>query len=918
MAGDRTFSTHRNLAFYPYNDVEINFSDHFVYFNLLIEYMMENNKLYNDYSQRLGHSAQNALESGFLGKNPEEGPESQIEKFRYILQIMSKGVELERAAEIKYINERMNDLINSFGNDDLPDEVIKIKEILKEATQGDKIDYPGLIIVLNSLLKGISNTKALFSYEQKRLDNWEQQLKKYNEEHLDQLQGLEKKKNDIGSLVKYDENGQRYAISDRDQIRQERYYLEHHSMGDITGTYGNYKGMKQYLEQVEETADIKIAKWLNENLNKVIYDKKIFNSVVDILQNHIIDALKNNSYAKTGELIKTGIIKIFLIYAEENIDKILSGELKKLEKKDIEQICISSINNPTYSFTVPIEGLYNNFGYYRNDINMFDEKGKPTGSFAGAYTALNKIRKAVENNKKNKKLHDQVLFLNRLKKKGGDSYAEIIKTMDSIDELEEQIKKISEAFSKGINTAQSRYLKINGTNLEVILDENGKLQFADKNKAKEILGDINLSTNLKSMIAQWKKRVGKQIKDLIIKINTTAKGNIKTSMTKKAQEALENVRINISGPDLSEVIEAVNITNKKGTLTISWNGKDMKKNDLTIVVEPPKIDEIKTDFSTTILNSLGNQPEDIIRNGLKDFYSDVREVEQEAVKKSHKKVNYEKDKNAFFNASDNFKKLLKESMQISEDLNTFLARTDQATAEKRKTTKAMLEKFKESFYISNTAKTINTYRNDIGFVGGTLASSGLLEQLNNLNDIFIAAGAGISQKDMDWLITAILNAGDHMLGKDNRNLIETYLGSMAIFALFNEGAAEAEIINKLIKNSYDHIQDATPQIMHLYHLNSSYYPGSFVLDQALNGVAAVIEELEKVQQVSNHNSNIRINNPIGPNILPNKKTLNPTDLHPWETVRDAALKKVTINIVFLAGLIDILKTINQKIEEIQL
>ena len=74
MAGDRTFSTHRNLAFYPYNDVEINFSDHFVYFNLLLDYKMKNNELYNNYSQRLGHSAQNALESGFLGKNPEEGP----------------------------------------------------------------------------------------------------------------------------------------------------------------------------------------------------------------------------------------------------------------------------------------------------------------------------------------------------------------------------------------------------------------------------------------------------------------------------------------------------------------------------------------------------------------------------------------------------------------------------------------------------------------------------------------------------------------------------------------------------------------------------------------------------------------------------------------------------------------------------
>ena len=617
-------------------------------------------------------------------------------------------------------------------------------------------------------------------------------------------------------------------------------------------------------------------------------------------------------------MIKAGIIKIFLKYASDNIDKILSGELNQLNKAQIDEICTNAINNPTYSFNVPIKGLYNNFGYYRNDIKLFDEKGNPTGSFANAYSTLEKIQKAVKGQRKNPKLHEQVLLLNRLKSKGGETYTEITETMDLIASLEKQIKEISKAFENSANRTKSQTLKVNQIDLEVVLDENGRLQFANPSLAREVLGNINLSTNLKSMISNWKKNVGRKIRDLLIQINTNKKDQIMKNMAIKTQKALENLKINISGPDLSEVIGAINFTNKNGTIQISWNGKDMKKNDITVVVEAPNIDDIKTDLSEQVLSKLGHQPDEILRQGLKNFYNDVRTEEQKAVNTTHRKVNYKADAAAFFKASENFKKLLQESFKIAEDLNIFLSSTDEATAEKRKAVEAILKKFQESFYISDTTKTFNTYRNDIGFVGGTLASSGLLQQLNNLNEIFEAAGAKIENDDMDWLITAILNAGDLMLGKSNRNLIETYLGSLALFALFNEGGAEVQMITDLISETQEHITETTPQIMHLYHLNGAYYPGSFVLNQALQGVATVVAELENAQNVANHNSNIKIVNGIGPSILPNPRGLVPSDTHPWETVSQTALKSVSINIVFLAGLIDILNNINKKITAIQL
>lgn len=905
---EKSFAVYRNLAFYPYK-TKINFADHFVYFDLLLSYKMsednENHKKYNRYSEQLGNAASSALSAGFLGSKSKD-VDKQINNFRNVLQIMQKGVELEQRAELNFISARMQDLITSFGDQEIPEEVIKIKKILQDINANNEIDYPGLIILLNSLLKGISNTKALFSYEEQRLNNWQQQLQNYEASHNRQLEGLSK-------IMDMD-----YTRSTRDTVRQYRYYLEHHSMGDINGVYDGYKNMKQYLQRVEATSDIKIANWLNNNLNNVLTNKEIFNSVINILQDHIIQALNDGNYKNSGEIIKSGIIKIFLKYATDNIDKILSNELGQLNKTQIEEICISAIKNPTYSFKIPIDGLYNNFGYYRNDIKLFDENGNPTGSFANAYATLNKIKQAVKKNRKNPKLHDQVLFLNRLRSKGGKTYTEINNAMELINDLEKQIKEISNAFSRGIKNGEKQKIKVNGTELEVILDENGKLQFADLSLAKETLGDINLSTNLKSMIANWKKQVGRQIRDLLIQINTGKNKKIMKNMAIKTQKALENIRININGPDLSEVIGAINFTNQNGTVQISWNGKDMKKNDITVVVEPPNMGEIKTNFSEEVLSELGRQPDEILQQGLQKFYNDVREKEQEAVNQTHRKVNYKADAKAFFQASENFTKLLQESFKISEDLNSFLSATDEENATKREAIKAILQKFQESFYISDTTKTFNTYRNDIGFVGGTLASSGLIHQLDNLNEIFEAAGAKIAKKDMDWLITAILNSGDLMLGKNNRNLIETYLGSLAVFALFNEGGAEVAIINKLINDTQSHITETTPQIMHLYHLNGAYYPGSFVLAQALESVSAVITELENAQSVTNHNSNIRILNPIGPNILPNRKGSEPSDTAPWQTISKTALSSVSINIVFLAGLIDILNNINEKIQEIQL
>ena len=163
---------------------------------------------------------------------------------------------------------------------------------------------------------------------------------------------------------------------------------------------------------------------------------------------------------------------------------------------------------------------------------------------------------------------------------------------------------------------------------------------------------------------------------------------------------------------------------------------------------------------------------------------------------------------AFFEAAKKRDKLYNDLNDISTEIGeTWQLYSEQmkaagASAEEiNKKREKVLRTFEDSFYQSSTMKTYNQYQSNIGFIGGSIGAD-IISQLDNLNEIFTAANMPISDSDMKWLLTAVINCSPlSIIGERHKNIIEDYLGSLAAFALFDEGGAEAEIISGIAEKT---------------------------------------------------------------------------------------------------------------------
>jgi len=229
----------------------------------------------------------------------------------------------------------------------------------------------------------------------------------------------------------------------------------------------------------------------------------------------------------------------------------------------------------------------------------------------------------------------------------------------------------------------------------------------------------------------------------------------------------------------------------------------------------------------------------------------------------------------------------------------------------------IFDSLKNSFFISSTMKTYNQYQNNIGFKGGSLGAN-LLEQLDNLEELFNESGIDFAAQDKEWLLGAIINCSPaSIIGERNKNIIENYLGSMAAFALFDEGGAELRIIESLDNPDKSPI-NSSPDILHLYVVNGVYVPGSFVLERTCQELEECLKLGTMALKMGNQGASVQIRNTMTENNIPNRGKGGVTDSDPWGSVASRAINNVSIKIVFLGGLLDILNSMNSKLGNLTL
>lgn len=129
--------------------------------------------------------------------------------------------------------------------------------------------------------------------------------------------------------------------------------------------------------------------------------------------------------------------------------------------------------------------------------------------------------------------------------------------------------------------------------------------------------------------------------------------------------------------------------------------------------------------------------------------------------------------------------------------------------------------------------------------------------------------------------------------------------------MFNEGGAELTLLHQQLQ---DQELITTNNIMHLYRLNGIYYPGSYVLKQVVENLNMVVTQINEAQATVAR-KNIMIYNPASFDILPNGKNSSKKNIDkPWEHVGKEISSQVQIKVLFLAGLLDVVKNLHQQMQ----
>ena len=193
---------------------------------------------------------------------------------------------------------------------------------------------------------------------------------------------------------------------------------------------------------------------------------------------------------------------------------------------------------------------------------------------------------------------------------------------------------------------------------------------------------------------------------------------------------------------------------------------------------------------------------------------------------------------------------------------------------------------------------------------GAAFGSDIIEQATILEDLFEAGG--ITTFDRDWLIFALINCGEGMIGKGNKHHLEDYLSMVAGLLMFNDAYLISQDVRKFIENTY---VDTSVEDIHLYVLNNVYIPNSYVLEETYRAMFHAFIDLE--DYINGEEVYHKINLTLKTYDTGYKKTFSRDELDfdkggiAWRNESENAIKRTKLTMTFLGGFLDILEQISQ-------
>lgn len=953
-----------NLAFYD------GWHPDYVYFNTLLTIQNNEQFYHNSHSSYnidkaaafAAHAVSDAQRMQTFGTQ-EFHDNYFLKKLEIICTFLEKAIKIERKSEMNYFKELYNDLKNKFpDSDDIP-VLQKIYKTVRQSLKNGAFDYEEFIMGINILKSGLNNAKTIFNYENNRLQKLTPTIEGIFDSREHQTKSL------LEHYGKSIQEVQERADKSRARLKR-KYVVEYAEKGQLTQRtnrgQGPYKlwGAGKIETTIPKAIDRVIAEWANDTISKIINQREWLDQIIAKMQ---VNYPYNGNFKMLEQDVQQRIILAIISYGINNLQLVLQGKLTdEMTEKLVNDLSDSNNHFLDVSSELHIEGLEkNNFGLSVTQIKLFNDAKDATDILKSSgeklYEALERTLKITEK-QQNKTLLQEILeksSMNNGKTSSMQDIDSIIELINYVSQLKKEMDQYEEDFNKSHSrkahkVIESEHQSKVDARIKFVVDGGQiKIDQSSLTQLRDIVGgtagfaalgfNVNAlnSQSLTSMLRTLKAQASRRTRAILA---TAIKDFMKKRTAKLTQSKILNIlrgemskaTIHINGPSLAELLPGLQLVQRGSSYYFDWNNYKGKNDSVEIIINTTALAnavtnsirgtveldskqitadlrealngplaEARRDYLSTIQSYLNTTVKNATQNNHQNKYSEIADKYLQVLKKN------DEEHKAIKNARRRFKYAIQKWAAQYANGNKQL---------QNEVVDTLLHNIEDSVYVSNTTKSANDYWNEMGVKGGELGKiangTNLNLQLSRIQDIFKSAGIPIPEYELQWLTSAIINCFPGSVVKEaNKFMIEQYLGSLIAFALFDEGSAEGQIVDNL----YQKVQNEESKSlfgvnnMHLYIVDSLYYPGSFILQRTLDEIkGTLMNQLQQVDTITRKGAGVIIINRASESMIGNRPIATTTSPKSdvWASTGQAVKNSIDIKILFLAGLMDIINSIN--------
>lgn len=953
------FSRLGNLAFYD------GWSANYIYFKSLYNagkyYIVNNGPGAWDPSQA-GQIAHQAISDAFSNQHIKNNSKQDSEQYfeeqftTKIIPFLEKACLYEEQNEKQWVELKYKEFKKVFQDDtEKLQPIQQLMDMITKVEQG--FDYKLYTTLINFILSGVQETQKIVSYEEERIKEMEDTMTRLIRSRMKQTKGV------LNHSSKSFEKKSLSIIESGYRLK-EKFQTEYINSGTLskTETIINEDGIaktkytfggKQF-SKIKPTVDNVIKSWSETVIKDIMQKPAVLSQILANISKSIPKLIVN----KTNELepqIKQIIILAILEYGNQHLADLLNKQLNAVMIAEVEKDLITNTQlfDTAHGLQVNIKNIP------EDDIQTMIKEAdllKNAESFSdlydstakGLFTIVDQAIALMDQSQEEQSTLYKVL--NNPSYTSGRNYSQtkqIIELIHAVEKIQTELDKMIEQYhKKNIDIVKEVHLPQNksiGITISVIngvpqVEENELFQAIKGTEAFSYMGFQSFSAEpLKAMINKLKSRASVNLRKDIIQSIQAGLGNINPNeLTRSLRQELQKIDVKVEGYNIMETLASmqfqtvgerlVGVAPKNSVISISFSYDNLMQNLRTTILSSESL----TKKYAVIERHYTLAQKNFYNTVYKEINNGIRRVSNDNTKETRAKLMY----SILQNTDKNSKSVAHALARLEEWGKKYVVLVNGAL--KLKGEKAIEKKkqfiedlLSQSIYISTVVTNSDNYMNNVGFLGNSLGDS-LDQQLTKISSIFRYAGAPISKEELKWMRFAILNCFEgSILGTSNKNIIESYLGSLIAFALFNEGGVEASIIANTFEKYYKTGKVASNQpynsakMLTLYKTDSIYVPASVILRRTLDTIKRDILPFihTKIPNVIHRGAGVTIVNNINESIIPNRPisdNLGSQDTHAWSTVGATAMKQVKIQILFLAGLLDIIRDINKTIGQLEM